>query len=87
LNGVARGSLRSSAFVDTVDHVLEPGAYVRAIVPFVDDLERVFQKKKRAFDGPVILRTAGIQTGEHMVTPEQKNAAGARADYVLHDTG
>ena len=51
--------------------MLEPGAYVRAIVPFVDDLERVFQKQERAFDGPVFLRTASIRTGEHMVTPEQ----------------
>jgi hypothetical protein len=75
LNGSGR-SLGSAAIVDTVNDVLEPSADVGTVAPFVDDAQRVLQEQERAVRGPVFLRTARIWSGEHMVTPEQKSAAG-----------
>ena len=85
LNGSGR-SLGSAAIVDTVNDVLEPSADVGTVAPFVDDAQRVLQEQERAVRGPVFLRTARIWSGEHMITPEQKNAAGRLASYVLQNT-
>lgn len=76
IDWIRRGSPGSAALVDTVDDVLEPGPDIGAVTPFVDDPERVLQEQERAVRGPVFLRTARIWSGEHMVTPEQDNAAG-----------